>query len=187
MRPYDLEGATRTRTLSSNAIFMGILISPRAAHLLSAPGSNRDAVDGGLEEIELELAQMFRRSLNARELELQVQAIAAHVGANRPRGRAPTSFLVWLRDNWREANAIVLREFLGHTEWITRDDSTQYKFVRKLKPFSFDQFLTFSEQRVVPRKFWTQDLLNKQRTRCQLCSTGLHFRWPVTTSASGYN
>jgi hypothetical protein len=59
----------------------------------------REVLEGELDEIESELVHMSLRRLTAHELELRVQAIAAHLGADRPRGRARTSFFHWLHDN----------------------------------------------------------------------------------------
>jgi hypothetical protein len=83
------------------------------------------ALEGELEELELALSSMFHRRLSGRGLELRVQATAAHLDEDVPRGRLRICLLQWLRNHWSEARLVLLREFLSQTQWITADHSTQ--------------------------------------------------------------
>jgi hypothetical protein len=112
----------RPGVISSDQIFLGIIASPRAIHLLSAHSAMRQALDPELLEIDRALGSMFGRRLTVRDLELRVNVISEHLEEGRPRGRSREDLLQWLRANWSEARPLLLREFLGHTEFVLPDD-----------------------------------------------------------------
>jgi hypothetical protein len=120
----DFARTIHRKSLSSNTVFMGIIASPRAEHLLTVRGSMGETLETELQQIECALSSMFHRRLSARELELRVHAIAAHLNEDRPSERTRVHFLHWLHSHWSEAEKFMLREYLGHTQWVTGDDST---------------------------------------------------------------
>jgi hypothetical protein len=118
----NLARVTKRRTLSSDRIFIVVIASPRFVYLMSTPRTLASVLDIILKEVETGLMSIFRRWLNARELDLRVGVLAMHLNQPPPEGKAAACMLQWLHANWSESGHVLLREFMGHSELLVPDN-----------------------------------------------------------------
>jgi hypothetical protein len=102
---------------------MGIISSPHPLYMLEAFRRMGDVIDPELQEPDRQLTLTFRRYLTVRELQLRVSMVAGQLDESRPKGKSRASLLELFHINWPQRKAVMLREFLGTSELMTRDDS----------------------------------------------------------------
>jgi hypothetical protein len=118
----NLAPVTKPRTLLSDRVFMRVVASPRPVYLMSTPRTMVSALDTILEELEAGLMSIFRRRLNVRELGLRVGGLAMHLNQPPPEGKPRTCMFQWLHANWSESSRVLLRQFMGHSEFLVPDN-----------------------------------------------------------------
>jgi hypothetical protein len=96
------------RTLSSNQIFLGIMKTPRALHLISSPHQMRRVLDRELESTRQELDRIVGRRLDTRELGLELHSAAERLGIDPPPARRLDLYLQWARDHWPELHGVLV-------------------------------------------------------------------------------
>jgi hypothetical protein len=109
--PIDAERKLRSRTSTSNQIFLGIIASPRAFHMIQVPMKMNQVLEPELAQIEENMFALFGRRLSARDLESRVHVIAPAIQVRSPKSRTRAAFLRWLHERsgciapcWQEDN-----------------------------------------------------------------------------------
>jgi hypothetical protein len=106
------ERKLRSRTLTSNQIFLGIIASPRIFHMIQVPMKMNRVVEPELAQIEENMFALFGRGLSARDLESRVHVTAPAIQIRPPESRTRAAFLRWLHENWTRA-AVALCSLLA--------------------------------------------------------------------------
>jgi hypothetical protein len=113
-RRIDPQRKERTRVLSSNQIFLGIISSPRPFTLMTAPVQMGRSLEPPLVAIETRLMRMFgEHRLTRRELETRVRAAAPWIDARPPEGRKRRDLLEWLHGHWHRVERFLVMSARG--------------------------------------------------------------------------
>jgi hypothetical protein len=102
---------------------MWVISSSRPLHVLEVSRAMTHVMDPELQEIDRELAVMFRRYLTVRDLHLRVFVVAEQLGKSCVKGKSRGSLLEWFHINWPQRKVALLPEPLGTSELVTRRDS----------------------------------------------------------------
>jgi hypothetical protein len=99
--------------LSSDQLFLGIVNSPRAVHLITSPSRMGKVPEARAESrvepgdetvyddryVESRLREIFGRNVPVRDIELLLPEVERRIGVARRHGRKPDDYLVWMKDN----------------------------------------------------------------------------------------
>jgi hypothetical protein len=101
---------------------MEIIVSPLPLHLLEVSRAMAHVMNPELREIDRELTLIFRRYVTVLDLQLRLLVVAEQLGESCPKSELRGSLLERVYINWPQRKAVMLREFFGACELITKDD-----------------------------------------------------------------
>jgi hypothetical protein len=104
---HSAERKQHGKTLTPSQVFLGIISSPHAVHMIQAPAKVRQRFIMEVSEIESNLLSLFGRRPSVRDPEFRIHVIMHTTDAPLPESRARLWSPQWRHHNWTRATSVL--------------------------------------------------------------------------------